>query len=75
MTELTGTWELVRFILRRDRVRIVVWIVSVTALVIVTALSIKGLYPTQAALDQAAAASAKTRPRSRSTDRSRASRQ
>ena len=59
MTELTGTWELVRFILRRDRVRIVVWIVSVTALVIVTALSIKGLYPTQAALDQAAAASAK----------------
>ncbi|MGZ4452431.1 MAG: ABC transporter permease [Nocardioides sp.] len=58
-TELTGTWVLVRLILRRDRVRIVVWIVSVTALVIVTALSVKGLFPTQAALDQAADASSK----------------
>ncbi len=58
MTELTGAWILVRFALRRDWVRIMVWVVSVTALVVATAASIKGLYPTQAGLDQAAAASA-----------------
>src|SRR5262249_488904 len=57
--ELTGTWLLVRFTLRRDRTRIMVWVVSVTALVVATAASIKGLFPTQADLDQAAAASAK----------------
>jgi ABC-2 type transport system permease protein len=39
-------------------VRILVWIVSIAALVVVTAASIKGLYPTQAELDQAAVASA-----------------
>lgn len=59
MTELTGTLILARFTLRRDRVRIAVWVLSVTALVVVTAASIKGLFPTQADLDQAAEASAK----------------
>ena len=59
MSELTGTWQLVRFTVRRDRLRIVTWVVSLTALVIATAASIKGLFPTQADLDQAAAASAK----------------
>ena len=53
---LTGTAVLTRFIVRRDRVRIVVWIASITATVAVTAVSVKGLYPTQAALDLAAAA-------------------
>src|SRR5262249_34864179 len=57
MRELTGAWVLVRFTVGRDRIRIVVWVVSITALVILTAASIKGLFPTQAALDQAAAAS------------------
>ena len=52
----TGTAMLTRFIVRRDRVRIVVWIAAITATVAVTAESIKGLYPTQAALDLAASA-------------------
>ncbi len=56
MTELTGTLTLTRFILRRDRVRILVWIVATVLLVVVTAASVRGLYPTQAALDEAAAA-------------------
>jgi ABC-2 type transport system permease protein len=57
MIGLTGTSELTRFIVRRDRVRILAWVLGIAALVAVTAASIKGLYPTQAALDQAAAAS------------------
>lgn len=59
MTELTGTWLLVRFTLRRDWLRLVVWVLSISALVAVTAASVKELFPTQAALDEAAAASAK----------------
>ncbi len=55
MSELTGTATLTRFILRRDRVRILVWVVAIVLLVVVTAASVKGLYPTQAALDEAAA--------------------
>ena len=51
---LTGTWALVRFILRRDRVRLAVWIVGIVLLVLSTAASIKDLYPTQADLDTAA---------------------
>jgi ABC-2 type transport system permease protein len=53
-TTLTGTWSLVRFILRRDRVRLPVWIIGITLLVLSTAASVKGLYPTQADLDKAA---------------------
>jgi ABC-2 type transport system permease protein len=53
-TTLTGTWSLVRFILRRDRVRLPVWIIGITLLVLSTAASIEGLYPTQADLDKAA---------------------
>ena len=37
--------------------RILVWVLAIVALVVVTASSTKGLYPTQADLDQAAAAS------------------
>jgi polyether ionophore transport system permease protein len=58
MTQLTGTWLLVRFTLRRDRIRILIWVVSVTAFMIATAASIKELFPTQADLDLAAVASA-----------------
>jgi ABC-2 type transport system permease protein len=57
VSSLTGTWALARFAVRRDRVRIAVWILSIIALVVVTAASTKGLYPTQADLDTAAAAS------------------
>jgi ABC-2 type transport system permease protein len=53
-TTLTGTWSLVRFILRRDRVRLPVWIIGITLLVLSTAASIESLYPTQADLGKAA---------------------
>ena len=52
---LTGTWTMVRFILRRDRMRLAVWIVGILLLVLSTAASIEDLYPTQADLDTAAA--------------------
>ena len=55
-TELTATPKLVRAILRRDRIRIAVWTLSIAGLVVVTAASVKGLFPTQADLDRAAAA-------------------
>lgn len=54
---LTGAGRLTRFIFRRDRIRISVWILSIVALAWLTVVSIKGLFPTQAALDQTAAAS------------------
>jgi ABC-2 type transport system permease protein len=57
VSSFAGTWSLVRFATRRDRLRIAVWLVSVVALVVVTAASTKGLYPTQADLDLAARAS------------------
>ena len=54
---LTATAPLTRFALRRDRVRIVVWIAAIVLLVVATVGSIKGLYPNQAELDKAARAS------------------
>ncbi|MEV0173531.1 ABC transporter permease [Streptomyces sp. NPDC050803] len=56
-TELTGTGTLVRLMLRRDRIRVLVWTVAVPLLVLLTAASVKGLYPTQHDLDVAAEAS------------------
>lgn len=53
---LAGTFRLTGFIARRDRVRILVWIVSIVVLAGLTVAGIKGLFPTQAALDQTAAA-------------------
>jgi len=40
MTSLTGTFALTRFILRRDRIRILVWIVSTVVLAALTAAGI-----------------------------------
>ena len=57
MTELRGTWPLVRVIVRRDRLRLLTWVVGIVALVVTTAASTKSLYPTQASLDAIAAAS------------------
>jgi ABC-2 type transport system permease protein len=51
VTDLLGTWPLVRLIVVRDRVRLLAWIAGLVLLVIVTAASTKGLYPTQADLD------------------------
>jgi ABC-2 type transport system permease protein len=56
MTELTGTATLTRFVARRDRVRAMVWVGGIVLLVVLTAASVKGLYPTQRDLDDAAAA-------------------
>jgi ABC-2 type transport system permease protein len=51
---LTASAPLTRFALRRDRVRIFVWIAGIVLLVVVTVASVKGLYPNQAELDKAA---------------------
>jgi ABC-2 type transport system permease protein len=51
---LAGTGRLVRFALRRDRLRLGAWVVGVTALSLSTAGSFAGLYPT--AEDQQASA-------------------
>src|SRR4029077_13018575 len=56
MSALAGTAELTRFILWRDRIRILVWIGAIVALAALTKAGIKGLFPAQAALDQTAAA-------------------
>ena len=56
MNDLTGTVPLARLVVRRDRVRLVLWIAGIVVLVLVTAGSTIGLYPTQASLDEAAAA-------------------
>lgn len=57
MTELAGARTLVRLILRREPVRVLVWIAAIPALVLLTAAGVKGLYSSQADLDEAAAAS------------------
>jgi ABC-2 type transport system permease protein len=53
----TGVAPLTGFAVRRDRVRIAVWVASIVLVVVATVGSIKGLYPTQADLDKAARAS------------------
>lgn len=57
MRSLVGTGALVPSIVTRDRVRLLAWIAGIALLVLVTAASTKGLYATQADLDEAAAAS------------------
>ncbi|NEE01089.1 ABC transporter permease [Phytoactinopolyspora halotolerans] len=51
---LAGTWTLIRFILRRDRVRIPVWTVAVGGSIVGTALSYADTFPTQTDLDSRA---------------------
>ncbi|MBP2321570.1 ABC-2 type transport system permease protein [Kibdelosporangium banguiense] len=48
MSALAGTGSLIRLALRLDRVRLPVWIVVSAGLVLVTATSVKDLYPTEA---------------------------
>ncbi len=43
-----GTWRLVRFILRRDRVRAPVWVLSITIVVLGSVSSFSQTYPTAA---------------------------
>ena len=51
MNDLTGTLRLARVAGRRDRIRLLLWIAGIVALVVVTVGSTKGLYTTQAQLD------------------------
>jgi ABC-2 type transport system permease protein len=44
MSELTGTWILVRAAVRRDRVRMLVWILSIVLLIVISAQSVVSLY-------------------------------
>jgi ABC-2 type transport system permease protein len=53
--ELTGTGRLVRFALRRDRVRLPAWVLGITLSLIVTTTSFPGLYQDQAARQARAA--------------------
>lgn len=46
MNSLTGTGTLLRFIFRRDRVRVPAWIVSLVALVWLTAIALPETFPT-----------------------------
>lgn len=48
---LTGWFDLLRLLLRRDRVQLVIWIAAVAALVLVSAASLEGLYPDQGSLE------------------------
>jgi ABC-2 type transport system permease protein len=57
MTPLAGTGALARLALRRDRFRLVVWVLLAVGLVAATASSIKSLYPTVAGRQQYAAGS------------------
>jgi ABC-2 type transport system permease protein len=55
VSELTGAGRLLGLALRRDRLVVVLTAIGVALLLVTTALSYKGLYPTQADRDRAAA--------------------
>jgi ABC-2 type transport system permease protein len=58
MSDRAGTAELVRLIVRRDRVRFALWIAGIGLLVLVTVASTKSLYPTPESLRGIAAVTA-----------------
>ncbi len=47
MTSFTGTWTLIRFILRRDRIRLPIWILSIAGFFTLVAASFPSIYPTE----------------------------
>jgi ABC-2 type transport system permease protein len=53
--EVAGTGALVRNIVRRDRVRMLVWVGGIVALTASSAAGVDGIYPTEADLRRAAA--------------------
>ena len=57
MSDLAATEPLARFSVRRDRVRVAVWIAAIAIGMYLSAASTKGLFPTQADLDAVAAVS------------------
>ena len=50
-TTLTGVGRLIRFVLRRDRIRLSVWLVGLGAFIVISAASLPPVYPDQAAID------------------------
>src|SRR5690606_31788549 len=52
MRTLTGLGRLVRLVLRRDRVRLPVWVLGLAAVVIGSGASLVPLYPEQADIQQ-----------------------
>lgn len=52
---LTGTGTLVRLVLRRDRIRLPIWVLSLLAVVYSSAAAVQGLYDTPAAMTRYAA--------------------
>ena len=55
MTGLVGTWRLFRLLLRRDRLRMPLWILTLVGLTWLQAAAIPEAYPTQRAIDAYAA--------------------
>lgn len=51
MTAVTGLGRIVRLVLRRDRVRLPVWIVSLCGFIVASAASLPPLYPDQESID------------------------
>jgi ABC-2 type transport system permease protein len=49
---VTGLGRLVRFVLRRDRIRLLVWSLGLTGLVVPSAASLPPVYPDQASIDR-----------------------
>jgi putative exporter of polyketide antibiotics len=45
MNDLTASAALIRLILRRDRIRISIWVVSIALLVFLSAVGVKSLFP------------------------------
>jgi ABC-2 type transport system permease protein len=56
VTLLAGTTRLTRLVLRRDRVRIALWIIAIAGFVVVAASGIKGAFPTASDLEAGAIA-------------------
>jgi len=54
---LAGTVALIRLIVRRSRLWILIWVGSITLLAYLTAVGVESIFPDQASIDQAAAAS------------------
>lgn len=55
MNAFAGTGSLVRLVLRRDRIRMPVWVVAIVGLVVLSAVSVMDLYPTRQSLAEFAA--------------------
>jgi len=51
VTTLTGFGRIARFILRRDRVRLMVWVVAITLITLASAASLPAVYPTQRSVE------------------------